>query len=90
MQGLCIHLVTIVTKWELFVVIYSELREKMETCEILTSQWREKVETLSLEVDDLVQMVLGNEAIISEIESKALDLRGMESDISNCETRFTN
>ena len=61
MQGLCIHLVTIVTKWGLFVVIYSELREKMETCEILTSQWREKVETLSFEVDDLVRMDLGNE-----------------------------
>ena len=61
---MCIYVVEITTKWQVFVRIYIEMREKMQTVEARLNQWRLQVERASNEVDDLARTHLGNEVCI--------------------------
>ena len=61
LQELCIHMAEIKMKWQVFVTIYSELREKKQTLEVQLQRWRMQVERSSDEVDDIVKTNLGNE-----------------------------
>ena len=56
------------TKWEVFVVVYTELRDMMLSVEIRITHWQMMMERLSSEVDDLVRMNLTNEVSCSVVK----------------------